>query len=109
MPAPGVETPAGDASVTSSPGRHECDRESCPERRCRRSSGRERSCSGGKHGKGWSPSSARSARSVSASASSSESSDTEERVSTMPPPPARRPGVGGGRSKSDRSASGFRH
>ena len=43
---------------------------------------------------------------MSASASSSfESADTEERVSVMPPHPAGRTGVGGGRYKSDRSAS----
>ena len=42
--------------------------------------------------------------SVSAS-SSSESLDAEERVSAMPPP-AGRPGIGGGRFKGDRSASG---
>ena len=53
------------------------------------------------------PSPARSARSVSASAfSSSASSGTEERVSVMHPPPTGRPGVGGGRSKGDRSTSG---
>ena len=40
------------------------------------------------------------------SASSSESLDTEVRVSAMPPPPSGRSGVGGSRSKSDRSASG---
>ena len=55
VPAPGVVTPAGAASATASPGRHECARESSrPERRCRRSSGRERSLSGGKHDKGLS-------------------------------------------------------
>ena len=43
---------------------------------------------------------------MSAFASTSSVSDTKERVSAMPPPPAGRPCVGGGRSKSDRSASG---
>ena len=38
--------------------------------------------------------------------SSSESSDSEVRVSAMPPPSSRRPCAGGGRSWSDRSASG---
>ena len=107
MSASGVSTPAGAASVTASPGRCEHARESSrPERRSRRSSGRERSRSGKKRGRGRSPSPARSARSASASASSSGSSDTEERVSAMPPPLSRRSGVGGGRSESDRSASG---
>ena len=70
VPAPGVATPAGAASATASPGRLELARESSrPERRHRRSSGRDRSRLGGKRGKGRSPSSARSARSVSASAS----------------------------------------
>ena len=41
--------------------------------------------------------------------SSSESSDSEERVSAMPPPPSSHPGAGGGRSESDRSASGRSH
>ena len=108
VPAPGVVTHSGAASATASPGRLERARESfCPERRRRRSSGRERSHSGGKRGRGRSPSPARSARSVNASASSSsESSDTEERVGAMPPLPAGRPGVVGGHSKDDRSASG---
>ena len=108
VPAPGVSTPAGAASVTATPGRCERARESSrPERRRRRSSGRERSRSGGKRGRGRSPSPARSAHSASVSASfSSESSDTEEKVSVMPPPPSGRSGVGGGRSKSDCSASG---
>ena len=44
--------------------------------------------------------------SAAVSSSSSESSDTEERVSVMPPTPAGRPGVGGGRSKGDCSVSG---
>ena len=103
-----MSTPAGAASATALPGRCERARESSrPERRRRRSSDRERSCSGGKHGLGRSPSPARSDRSASLSASSSsESLDTEERVSAMPPPPTRRPGVGGGHSRSDRSAPG---
>ena len=107
VPAPGLVTPAGAASATVSPGRQERARESSHPERCRRcSSGRERSHSGEKRGKGRSPSSARSARSVRPSASSSsESSDAEERVSAMPPPPAGRPGVCGGRSQCDRSAS----
>ena len=89
--------------LTASPGQCESARESShPERRRRHLSGRERSRSGGKHGRGWSPSPARSACSVDASASSSsECSDTEERVSAMPPPPARCPGIGGSRSKGD--------
>ena len=42
VPAPSVVTPAGAASATSSPGRHERARESSrPERRRRCSSGRE--------------------------------------------------------------------
>ena len=86
MPAPGVSAPTGAAS----PGRCEHARESSrSERSCRRSSGRERSHSGGKCGKGQSPSPARSARLASVSASSSsESSDSEKRVSAMPPPPS---------------------
>ena len=98
VPTPGVLPPAGVASATSSSGQHERARESSrSERRHRLLSGRERSCSGGKRGKGWSPSPAHSTRSVRASASSSsESSDAEQRVSAMPPPPAGRPGVGGG-------------
>ena len=108
MPAPGVSTPTGAASTTTSPGWCEHTWESCCiERRRRRSSGRERSRSGGKCGKGQSPSHARSARSASVSASSSsESLDTEGRVSAMPPPPSGRSGVGGSRFKSDRSAPG---
>ena len=103
--APGASNPAGAASANASPGRHERAQESSrPEKQRRWSSGRERSCSGGKHGRGRSPSPARSA-SVSVS-SSSESSDSEGRVSAMPPPPSSRPGAGGGRSGSDRSASG---
>ena len=52
VPALGVVTPTGAASATGSPGRHERARESShPERRRRRSSGRERSRSGGKCGK----------------------------------------------------------
>ena len=87
--APGVSTPIGAATATASPGRCEHARESSrPERHHKCSSGRERSRSGGKRGRGWSPSPARSARLASASASSSfESSlDTKERVSAMPPP-----------------------
>ena len=108
VPAPGVSTPAGAASATASPGRCEHARESSrPERHRGRSSGRERSSSGGKRGRGRSPFPACSARLASvSSSSSSESSDTEERVSAMPLPPSRRSGVGGSRSKSDRSASG---
>ena len=108
MPAPGASTPAGAASATASPGRCERAQEpSRPERRRRWSSGRERSCSGGKRGGGQSPSPARSARLASVSASSSsESSDSEVRVSAMPAPPSRRPGAGVGRSESARSASG---
>ena len=85
VPAPGVRTPAGTASVTASPFRCEPTRESSrPERSHRRLSGRERSCSGGKRGRGRSPSPAHSAHSVSASASSaSESSDKEVRVSAI--------------------------
>ena len=111
VPTPGVVTPAGAASATTSPGRCECARESSRPERCRkRSFGRERSRSDGKRGRDWSHFPARSARSVSASASSSsESSDTEERVSAMPPPPAGLPGVGGSRSKGDRSVSGRDH
>ena len=105
MPAPVVSTSASAASATASPGRCERARESSrPERR---SSGRERSRSGRKHGRGWSPSRARSARSASVSASSSsESLDPAERVSAMPPPSSGRSGVGGSRSRCDRSASG---
>ena len=89
VPAPGVSTPTGAAFVTALPGRCERARESsCPERRSRRSSGRERSRLGGKRGRGQSPSPARSAHSASVSvSSSSEFSDTEERVSAMPSPP----------------------
>ena len=65
VPAPGVVTTAGAASATASPG--QCER-------CRRSSGRERSCSGGKRGRGRSPSPAHSARLASVSASSSSES-----------------------------------
>ena len=106
--APGASNPAGAASVTASPGRHERAQESSrPEKRRRWSSGRKRSCSGGKCGRGRSPSPAHSARSASVSASSSfESSDLEGRVSAMPPPPSSRPGAGGDRSGSDHSASG---
>ena len=58
MPAPGVST-----SATASPGRCERARGSSrPERRRRRSPGRERSRSGGKRGRGQSHSSARFAR-----------------------------------------------
>ena len=108
VPAPGVTSPAGAASVTTSPGRCEHARESSHlERHRMRSSGRERSRSGGKRGRSRSSSPACFSRSASVYAfSSSESSDTEERVSAMPPPSAGRPGVGGCRSKSDRSASG---
>ena len=111
MPAPGVWTPAGKASATTLPSRCEHALESShPERRHRRSSGRERSRLGGKRGSGQSPSPARSARSASASASSlSESSDAEERVSVMPTSPSGQSGVGGGLSVSDRSASGRDH
>ena len=53
MPAPGVSPPTGAASATTSPGRCERARESSRlERRCRRSSGRERSRSCGKRGRG---------------------------------------------------------
>ena len=89
MPTPGVSTPVCAASATASPG--QCERaqgSSRPERRCKRSSGGVRSCSGGWLGWGWSPSPARSARSASVSASSSsESSASDVRVSAMPPPP----------------------
>ena len=62
VPAPGVVTPASAASATASPGRCQLAWEStCPERRCRRSSGGKKSHSGGKHGRGQSPSLARSA------------------------------------------------
>ena len=104
VPAPGVVPPAGTASATASPGRCERARESSHLER--RSSGRERSRSGGKRGRGRSPSPARSARSASVTASSSESLEPEVRVSAMPPPPAGRPGVCGGRSTGDCSASG---
>ena len=108
MPAPGVSTPAGAASATTSPGRCEHARESSrPERRRGHSSGRERSCSGGKRGRGRSPSPAHSTHSASVSASSSSGSpDTEERVNVMPPTPFGRSGIGGGRSGGYRSASG---
>ena len=111
MPAPGVSTPAGAASATASPGRCEHARGSSrPERRRRCSSGRERSCSGGKRGKGTSPFPACSAHLASVSASSSsESSDAEGRVSAMPPPPSGRSGVGGGRCERERDRSAFGH
>ena len=108
MPAPGALTPAGAASVTAPPGQCERARESSrPERRRRRSSGREKFRSGGKLGRGWSPSPAGSACSASVSASSSsEFADSETRVSAMPPPPSGCSGAGGGRSECSRSASG---
>ena len=104
VPAPGGSTPAGAVSVTASPRRCERAQEtSCPEKRHRQLSGRERSRSGGKSGGGRSPSPARSTRSPSVSASSSsESLDSEVRVSAMSPPPSKRPGAGGGRSGSDK-------
>ena len=100
MPAPGVLNLAGAASATALPGRCERAWGSSRSERCRRrSSGRERSHSGGKRGRGRSPSSACSARLASVSASSSSvSSDAEGRVSVMPPPPSGRSGIGGGRS-----------
>ena len=103
VPTLGMVTPTSAASATGSPSRHECTRESShPERRRRRSSGREMSRSGGKRGKGQSPSPARFARSLRVSApSSSQSSDAEEKVSAMPPPHAGR----GGCSKCDCSES----
>ena len=53
VPAPGLVTPAIAASATASPGRCERARgSSCPERRCRLSSGRKWSRSGGKRGRG---------------------------------------------------------
>ena len=109
VPASIVSTPAGAASAAASPGRCERARESSRRERCRRrSSVRERYHSGGKRGEGRSRSPACSARLASVSASSSsESSDAEERVSAMPPPPSGRSGVGGSRSKSDRSVSGL--
>ena len=107
VPAPSVSTP-GTASVTASPGRCERAKESSrPERRRRWSSGRERFRSGGKRGKGRSPSPARSARSACASASSdSEWGGGGGGASALPPPPTSRLGAGGGRCGSDRSASG---
>ena len=75
VPAPDAVTPAGAASATTLLGRCECARESShPERHRRHLSGRERSHSGGKHGRGRSPSPAHSARSVSESASFSTES-----------------------------------
>ena len=108
VPAPGASTPAGAASATASPGRCERAQESSRlERRCGHSSGRERSRSGGKRGRGRSPSPACFARLASVSASSSsESSDSVGRVSAIPSPPSSLLGAGGGRSGSDRSASG---
>ena len=108
VPAPGGLTSAGAASATASHGRCERAQESSrPERRHGRSTGRERSRSGGKLGKGRSPSPACSAHSASASAcSSSESSVSEGRASALPPPPASRSGAGGGRSKYAHSAHG---
>ena len=72
VPAPGGSTSACAASATASPGRCESAQESSrPEQRHGRSTGWERSRSGGKRGRGRSPSPARFARSASASASSS--------------------------------------
>ena len=106
VPAPGVLSPASAASVTSSAGRHERAWESARSvRHHRRSSGGERSCSGKRRGEGRSPSPARSSRSARASVSSSfASSDTSHEASTMPPPPAGCPGVGGSCSKGNCSA-----
>ena len=57
VPALGVASPSSAACATTSPGRCECARESsCPERHRRLSSGREKSHSGGKRGRGRSPS-----------------------------------------------------
>ena len=80
VPTPGGSTSACAASATASHSR--CDRaqeSSRPERRHGRSTGRERSCLGGKCGKGRSPSPALSARLASASASSSSESSVSER------------------------------
>ena len=95
-------------SVTASPGRCKHAQESSrPEKRLRRLSGRERSCSGGKRSGGRSPSRARSARSARVSASSSSaSSDSEGKVYAMSPSSSGHLGAGGGRIGSDRSASG---
>ena len=105
--APGVDSPAGAASATSSAGRHERAWESpCSGRRCWRSSIREESRSSKKRREGRSPSPACSSRLVRASSSLFASSDAGEKAGAMPPPPAGRPGVDGGRSGGDRSASG---
>ena len=107
VPAPGVVSPAGATSAAGSAGRHERAWESpCSVRHSRRSSGGERSFLGKKHGKGQSPSPARSSHSVRASASTSSApSDGGHEASAMPPPPAGCPGVGGSCSKGDRLAS----
>ena len=78
VPTPGGSTKAGAASATALHGRCEHAQESSRPEWCHgRSTGRERSRSGGKRGKGRSPSPARSACSASASASSfSGSSDS---------------------------------
>ena len=83
VPAPGVVSPVGAASTTGSPGGREHAGESPhSERRRRRSSSRERSCSGTKCGKGRSPSPAYAAHSARTSASSlSASLDAGERGS----------------------------
>ena len=105
VPAPGGGAPTGAASATGSAGRHKCAWESpCSERHCRRSCSRERSRSGKKCREGRSPSPARSSRPARLSASSSSaSSDEGLQAGEMPPPPAGRPGIGGGRSGGDRS------
>ena len=108
VPAPGGSTSACADSATASPGQCERAQESSrTERRHGRSTGRERSRSGGKRGKGRSPSPARSARSASASASSSsESSVSDGGTIALPPPLASYSGAGGGRSRCACSASG---
>ena len=108
VPARIVVSPAGAASAIGSAGQHECAWEfPRSERRRRRSSRGERFHSGKKRGEGRSPSPACSSRSARVSASSlSASSGTGEKDSAMPPPPAGRPGVDGGRSGGDLSASG---
>ena len=107
VPAPGVVSPAGVASATGSADRHGHSWEfprSVRRRRC--SSGGEKSRSGKKRGEGRSPSPACSSLLARACDSSlSASSDAGDEASSMPPPPAGRPGVRGSRSKGDSAAS----
>ena len=102
VPTPGASTPTGAASVTTLLGSLPAQRGAVGGRLVGRGPVRV----GSAVGVGPLPLLTLPVRPVRLPSPPVESSGSEGRVIVMPPPPSSRPGAGGGRSESDRLASG---